>query len=99
MQDLVHDHKEVVAAPLGIACNKLSHDRINLLYDVHSQQLLKFNFTRCNYSSDDLKRSRVELSMADLEILEQDLDEPKLLQDENESRVALNNDGEQFEAE
>ena len=91
MQDLVHDHKEVVAAPLGIARNKLSHDRINLLYDVHSQQLLEFNFTRCNYSSDDLKRSRVELSMADLEILEQDLDEPKLLQDENESRVALNN--------
>lgn len=90
MQDLVHDHKKVIAAPFRIACYKLSHDRINLLYDVHSQQLLKFNFTRCNDSSDDLKRGRVELSMTDLEILKQDLDEPELLEDENESRVALN---------
>ena len=40
MQDLMHDDEEVITTPLGVAHNKLGHDRIDLLNNVHSKQLL-----------------------------------------------------------
>ena len=37
VQDLVHDDKEVIAAPFRIADHKLGHDCIDLFNDIHSE--------------------------------------------------------------
>lgn len=75
MQDLMHDYEQVVTAPLRVGRHKLCHYLIDLFYDVHSQQFFKFNFTWCNDRSDNLQCGGIELSMTNLEVLKEDLDE------------------------
>ena len=92
VQNLVHDDEQVVAAPLRVAGYKLCHDGIDLLNYVHAEKLFKLNLTRCHDGANDLQRRCIELVMADLEVIEEDLDQTELLQDEHECRVALNYD-------
>ena len=91
VQDLMHNDQQVVTAPLRVSCDKLSHDLIYLFYDIHSEELLKLDFSRSDDSADDLQRSSVEFGMANLEILEQDLNEAQLLENEHEGWISLYN--------
>ena len=88
----MHDDEQVVAAPLRVAGYKLCHDGIDLLNYVHSEKLFKLNLTRCHDGANDFQRRRIELVMADLEVIEEDLDQTELLQDEHECRVTLDYD-------
>ena len=65
----MHDHKEVITAPLGVAHNELGHDRINFLNHVHAEEFFQLDLTGGHDSSDDLERGGIELSMANLEVL------------------------------
>ena len=99
MQDLVHDDQEVVAAPLGVGHHELGHYRVDLVDDVHLQKLLELDLARGDDRADDLQGGRIELGVANLKVLEQDLDQAQFLEDEHESGVALNNHGQEFESE
>lgn len=92
VQNLVHDDEQVVTAPLGVGGYKLCHDGINLLNYVHAEKLLELDLTRCHNSANDLQCCGIELVMADLEVIEEDLDQTELLQNEHECRVTLNYD-------
>ena len=66
----MHDNKQVITAPLGITHHKFSHNRIDFLNDVHSEQLFKFYLTRCDNRSDDFESCGVKFSVANLEVFE-----------------------------
>ena len=87
----MHNNQQMVTAPLRVSCDKLCHDLINLFNDVHSEELFQLNFSRRDYSADNLQRSSVEFGMANLEILEQDLNEAQLLENEHEGWISLYN--------
>ena len=91
MQYLMHNDQQVITAPLRVSCDKLCHDLINLFNDVHSEELFQLNFSRRDYSADNLQRSSVEFGMANLEILEQDLNEAQLLKNEYEGWISFYN--------
>ena len=88
----MHDDEQVVAAPLRVAGYKLCHDGIDLLNYVHAEKLFKLDLTRCHDGANDLQRRCIKLVMADLEVIEEDLDQTELLQDEHECWVALDYD-------
>jgi hypothetical protein len=70
VQDFMHNDEEVVAAPLRVTRDELSHNCIDLLDDVHAQQFFKFDLARSHDRSDNLECGGVELVVAYLEVLE-----------------------------
>lgn len=70
MQDLVHDHKQVIAAPLSVVGNNVSHDSVDLGYYFHGQKLIEFNLSGGYDRVDYLDGEGVELRVPNSEILE-----------------------------
>jgi len=68
---LVHDDEEVVGAPLLVVGDHIGHDSVDLLDDIHLEQLFKFDLPRGYNCADYLHRECVELLMSDSKVLEQ----------------------------
>lgn len=89
MQQVINDFKQVVAAPLLVVLHDVFEDSIDFLDDLHVNQGLQFDFAGVNYNLDDLDGEGIELRMVDIEILEEHIDQLKLVQDHHEGRVPL----------
>ena len=98
MKNLVHNDKEVVAAPFGIGLYEVTHDAVDFLNDLHFKQLFKTDLPRCNDCSNDFESGSIELRMAHLEVLKQELYQAKLLKYQDKCLVSFDDDSQKFEA-
>ena len=65
MEHFVHNAEQVVTAPLRVFSNYIRHDAVNSVKKLLIEQFFDVNFTRLNYSTDNLDCVSVELGVSD----------------------------------
>lgn len=71
MKNLINNLKKMVTAPLLIIFHNILENSVHLLYNIHLDQIDKLYFSWVNNGSNNLNRERVELSMINFKILEE----------------------------
>ena len=65
MEHFIHDAEKVVTTPFRVFRNNICHDAVNSVKKLLIEQFFDVNFTRLNYSTDNLDCVSVELGVSD----------------------------------